>query len=99
MATQQKKEKEEKEKKWKGNEYAKSTCLAHSLLVPCRCSLTAVGAHRKVAPHVGGGLKLDALDGARGGLEALVGVFRGDAGRNHVRVNGAVVLLMYSKIR
>ena len=44
-----------------------------------RASLTAVGADRKVAPHVGSALKLDALDGARRGLEAFVGVLRRDA--------------------
>mmetsp|Transcript_18949 Transcript_18949/g.55655 ORF Transcript_18949/g.55655 Transcript_18949/m.55655 type:complete len:1292 (+) Transcript_18949:3267-7142(+) len=49
----------------------------------------AVGRHRKVAPDVAGRLEVDALNLAGGGLEALVGVLRGDAGGDHVAVDGA----------
>mmetsp|Transcript_1672 Transcript_1672/g.3091 ORF Transcript_1672/g.3091 Transcript_1672/m.3091 type:complete len:390 (-) Transcript_1672:439-1608(-) len=52
----------------------------------------AIGTDREVTPDVGSGLKLDALDGSRGWLEALVWVFGGDTGGNDMRVNSLVVL-------
>mmetsp|Transcript_32537 Transcript_32537/g.76880 ORF Transcript_32537/g.76880 Transcript_32537/m.76880 type:complete len:1302 (-) Transcript_32537:34-3939(-) len=52
----------------------------------------AVGDHREVAPHLLVGLEDDALDLARGGLEALIGVLGRDARRDAVARVGAVGL-------
>mmetsp|Transcript_7023 Transcript_7023/g.21563 ORF Transcript_7023/g.21563 Transcript_7023/m.21563 type:complete len:385 (-) Transcript_7023:962-2116(-) len=45
---------------------------------------TTVGDDGEIAPHLGVGLEIDAVNLARGGLEALVGVLSGDARSNNV---------------
>ena len=51
-----------------------------------------VGTDAEVSPNVRGRLELDALDGARGGLEALVGILGGDTGGDDVGVNVHVLV-------
>ena len=51
-----------------------------------------VGTDAEVSPNVRGRLELDPLDGARGGLESLVGVLGGDAGGDDVGVDVLVLV-------
>ena len=45
---------------------------------------TARGRHAEVSPDIFVGLEVELVDGAGAGLEALVGVLRGDPGSYHV---------------
>ena len=45
---------------------------------------TPRGGHTKIAPDIFGAAKVELLHGARAGLETFVGIFAGDAARDHV---------------